>query len=48
MRTYHEGAFANLNLYLGIHGLRDDGFLELVTVFQSIELLDIVWISVHD
>ena len=48
MRTYHEGAFAKLNLYLGIHGLRDDGYHELETVFQSIELQDKVSISVHD
>ena len=48
MRTYNEGAFAKLNLYLGIHGLRDDGYHELETVFQSIELQDQVSISVHD
>ena len=48
MRTYNEGAFAKLNLYLGIHGLREDGYHELETVFQSIELQDQVSISVHD
>lgn len=48
MRTYNEGAFAKLNLYLGIHGLREDGYHELETVFQSIDLQDQVGISVHD
>ena len=44
MRTYNEGAFAILNLYLGIHGLREDGYHELETVFQSIDLHDQVGI----
>ena len=48
MRTYSEGAFAKLNLYLGIHGLREDGYHELETVFQAIDLQDQVGISVHD
>ena len=48
MRTYNEGAFAKLNLYLCIHGLREDGYHELETVFQSIELQDQGSISVHD
>jgi len=48
MRTYNETAFAKLNLYLGIHGLREDGYHELETVFQSIDLQDMVGISVHD
>ena len=48
MRTYNEGAFAKLNLYLGIHSLREDGYHELETVFQSIDLQDQVGITVHD
>ena len=35
-------AFAKLNLYLGVRGLRPDGYHELETVFQSIDLCDLV------
>lgn len=47
-QTYQGAAFAKLNLYLGIHGLREDGYHELETVFQSIALQDLVAIAVHD
>lgn len=47
MRTFEEKAFAKLNLYLGIHGLREDGYHELETVFQAIDLCDLVALSVH-
>ena len=47
MKTYSGTASAKLNLYLGIHGLREDGYHELETVFQSIDLRDLVSISVH-
>lgn len=47
MRTFEEKAFAKLNLYLGIHGLREDGYHELETVFQAIDLCDLVAVSVH-
>lgn len=47
MRTFEEKAFAKLNLYLGIHGLREDGYHELETVFQAIDLCDLVSVSVH-
>lgn len=46
-QTYRGTAFAKLNLYLGIHGLREDGYHELETVFQSIDLRDLVSIAVH-
>ncbi len=49
MRTTYSGtAFAKLNLYLGIHGLRPDGYHELETVFQAVDLKDLVSISVHE
>lgn len=47
MKTFNGTAFAKLNLYLGIHGLRPDGYHELETVFQAIDLCDLVAISVH-
>ncbi len=47
MRTFEDKAFAKLNLYLGIHGLREDGYHELETVFQAIDLCDLVSISLH-
>lgn len=47
MRTFEEKAFAKLNLYLGIHGLREDGYHELETIFQAIDLCDLVALSVH-
>ena len=40
MKTFNGTAFAKLNLYLGIHGLREDGYHELETVFQAIDLCD--------
>ena len=40
-------AFAKLNLYLGVRGLRPDGYHELETVFQSIDLCDLVAITFH-
>lgn len=49
MRTTYSGtAFAKLNLYLGIHGLRPDGYHELETVFQAVDLKDLVSISLHE
>ncbi len=48
MRTFEDKAFAKLNLYLGIHGLREDGYHELETVFQTIDLCDLVSLTVHD
>ncbi len=47
MRTFEGQAFAKLNLYLGIRGLREDGYHELETVFQAIDLCDLVAVSVH-
>lgn len=47
MRTFEEKAFAKLNLYLGVGTLRPDGYHELVTVFQSIDLCDLVAVSLH-
>ena len=47
MKTFNGTAFAKLNLYLGIHGLREDGYHELETVFQAIDLCDLVSVSVH-
>ena len=48
MRTFEGKAFAKLNLYLGIHGLREDGYHELETLFQAIDLCDLVSISLHN
>jgi len=48
MRTFDGKAFAKLNLYLGIHGLREDGYHELETLFQAIDLCDLVSISLHN
>lgn len=47
MKTFNGTAFAKLNLYLGIHGLREDGYHELETVFQAIDLCDLVSVAVH-
>ncbi len=48
MRTFEDKAFAKLNLHLGIHGLRPDGYHELETVFQAIDLCDLVSLSLHN
>lgn len=38
--TFTLPAFAKINLYLRIHGKREDGYHELCTVFQTISLHD--------
>ncbi|HEV2696801.1 MAG TPA: hypothetical protein VGU90_02340 [Terriglobales bacterium] len=39
-------SFAKINLGLGIGALRDDGFHELRTVYQTIALHDIIRVSI--
>lgn len=46
-RTFSGEAFAKLNLYLGVSGLREDGYHELETVFQSVDLCDLVSLTLH-
>ena len=47
MKTISGKAFAKLNLYLSVEGLRTDGYHELETVFQAVDLCDLVAITVH-
>ena len=47
MKTFNGTAFAKLNLYLGVRGLRPDGYHELETVFQAVDLCDLVSLSLH-
>lgn len=42
MTTLKLNAFAKINLFLEISGKRDDGFHELVTVMQEIDLADVL------
>lgn len=48
MRQYKARACAKLNLYLGVSSRRADGYHDLCTVFQAIDVCDQVSISVHD
>ncbi|BAU95292.1 4-diphosphocytidyl-2-C-methyl-D-erythritol kinase [Corynebacterium suranareeae] len=41
-------AWAKTNLHLGVGPARDDGFHELMTVFQTIDLFDTVTLTTHD
>ena len=47
MKTFNGTAFAKLNLYLGVRGLRPDGYHELETVCQAVDLCDLVSRSLH-
>ena len=47
MTTLFEPAYAKVNLTLDILGVREDGYHELETVFQAIDLCDLVAVSVH-
>lgn len=47
MKELSGKAYAKINLYLGVHGLRPDGYHELETVFQTVELCDLVAVSLH-
>src|SRR5271170_426255 len=44
--TISVRAFAKINLGLGIGALRGDGFHELLTVYQTIGLHDVIRVSV--
>jgi 4-diphosphocytidyl-2-C-methyl-D-erythritol kinase len=48
MRQYKGRARAKLNLYLEVGPRREDGYHDLCTVFQTIDLYDKVAITVHD
>ena len=48
MRQYKTRACAKLNLYLGVMPRRADGYHDLSTVFQTIDVCDQVSVSVHD
>ena len=48
MHTHTEKAYAKLNLYLDITGRRADGYHDLKTVMQTIELYDILDFSLSD
>lgn len=48
MRQYKDRACAKLNLYLGVSRRRADGYHDLCTVFQTIDVCDHVSVSVHD
>lgn len=46
--TYAARAFAKVNLHLAVGPARDDGFHELVTIFQSLDLADVVSIEISE
>ncbi len=46
-RTISLRAFAKINLALDLVGLRADGYTELATVFQSVDLHDEIELTVH-
>ena len=48
MRQYKDRACAKLNLYLGVQPKRADGYHDLCTVFQTIDVCDQVSLTVHD
>lgn len=48
MRRYSDRAYAKLNLYLGVGARRADGYHDVRTVFQSIDLWDAVSLTVHE
>lgn len=47
MKQISGKAYAKINLYLDVRGLRADGYHELETVFQTVELCDLVAASLH-
>ena len=47
MKQISGSAYAKINLYLSVRGLRADGYHELETVFQTVELCDLVAASLH-
>lgn len=47
MKSFSGKAYAKLNLYLSVEGLREDGYHELETIFQAIDLYDLVAVTVH-
>ncbi|QGU04064.1 4-(cytidine 5'-diphospho)-2-C-methyl-D-erythritol kinase [Corynebacterium comes] len=48
MRHLTSRAHAKVNLHLGVGDLREDGFHDLVTVFQSLSLADTVTLDIDD
>lgn len=48
MRHYADRAYAKLNLYLGVGARREDGYHDLCTVFQRVDVCDRVSLTVHD
>ena len=48
MRQYKTRACAKLNLYLGVQPRRADGYHDLSTVFQTVDVCDQVSLTVHD
>lgn len=47
MKSFSGKAYAKLNLYLSVEGLREDGYHELETIFQAIDLCDLVALTIH-
>ncbi len=47
-RSIRARAHAKVNLHLGVDELREDGYHELVTVFQSLSLHDELSLRIHD
>ena len=45
MREVTAIAHGKVNLHLGVGALRDDGYHELVSIFQSLELRDVVTLT---
>ena len=45
MRVSKERAYAKVNLYLDVIGIRDDGFHEIETVMHSVSLCDDITVS---
>lgn len=46
MTSQKEHAYAKMNLYLDIEGIRDDGFHSIVTVMHTVSLCDDITVSV--
>ena len=47
-REWKARAYAKVNLHLGVGPMRDDGFHELSTVFQSVNIYDEITLRIRD
>src|SRR5699024_12404111 len=47
-REWKARAYAKVNLHLGVGPVREDGFHELSTVFQSVNIYDEITLRIRD